>query len=204
MFYIKKVIALLLVWSGLLYAQSAHIKSIGFEGNEKIKTKTLQKITNEYIGLPLTQANAQKVLRKVEAFYHEHNYALAYASISKLSEEDQTLKISIKKHADFNARSLYEMRQKPINEGKINQIFFQGNEKLSTNRLSNFITPMLGKENNGENQVKILQDVQNLYRKNGYELVYTELETATDGILVVLVKKYPNFKARLAKEGKIN
>lgn len=178
------------------------IDTISFDGNTKIKTKTLNAITKEYIGTPLSETNTQKIAEKVQSYYREHNYALAYASVAKIDHETKNVVVSISKHNDFNDLSLYEMKQKPIVDGKINQIFFTGNEKLSTNRLSHSILPMVGKENTAENRQAVLEQVQQLYRQHRYELAYTELLSDENGVLTIAVKKYPDFKARYAKEGK--
>lgn len=180
----------------------ADIKTISFDGNTNIKTKTLNAITKEYVGIPLNETNAQKIADTVQNYYRRHDYALAYATVSKIDTETKNVVVSIRKHNDFNHLSLHEMKQKPIVDGKINQIFFTGNEKLSTNRLSNFILPMIGKENTAENRQMVLDEVQKLYRQHHYELAYTELVSDENGVLTIVIKKYPNFKARYAKESK--
>ncbi len=178
------------------------IQTISFDGNMKIKTQTLQKLTKEYIGSHLNDANAQKIADTVQNYYRNHNYALAYTTVSKLDPETKSVSVAIRKHNDFNERSVHDMKQKPLMDGKINQIFFTGNEKLSTNRLSNFVLPMIGKDNTAENRQMVLMEVQKLYRQHHYELAYAELVTDNNGVLTVAIQKYPNFKARYAKEGK--
>lgn len=180
----------------------AEISAISFDGNTKIKTQTLHKITKEYIGAPLNETNAQKIADTVQNYYRKHNYAFAYATVANVDLDTKSVSVSIRKHNDFNALSLYEMKQKPLIGGKINQIFFTGNEKLSTNRLSTFVLPLIGKENTAENRQMVLDEVQKLYRKHRYELAYTELVSDENGVLTIAIKKYPNFKARYAKEGK--
>lgn len=180
----------------------AEIKTISFDGNTKIKTKTLNAITKEYVGMPLNETNAQKIADSIQNYYRRHNYALAYATVSKVDLDTKSVEIAIRKHSNFNERSLYEMKQNPLIDGKINQIFFTGNEKLTTNRLSNFVLPMIGKENTVENRQMVLNEVQKLYRQHRYELAYTELLRDDNGVLTIAIKKYPNYKARYAKEGK--
>ena len=65
------------------------------------------------------------------------------------------------------------------------------------------VTPMIGKKNTPENIKNILDSVQKFYRSHRYELAYTEVSKIDDkGILTIAIKKYPNFKARYAREGK--
>lgn len=193
----------LLLTTSLLGDDINMIQTISFDGNMKIKTQTLQKLTKEYIGTPLNETNAKKIADTVQNYYRRHNYALAYTSVLNLDPVTKSVSVAIRKHNDFNELSLHEMKQKPLVDGKINQIFFTGNERLSTNRLSNFVLPMLGKENTAENRQMILEKVQALYRQHRYELAYTELLEDKNGVMTVAIKKYPNFKARYAKEGKI-
>lgn len=200
----SKSIFVLCFIGGSLLAQNSHsIKNITFDGNVKIGTKKLNALTKEYIGKPLTNENGEKIAQLIEEYYRKNNYALAYSDLTNIDSTNQTLTISIKKHTDFSARSLHEMKRLPLISGKINHIFFTGNEKLTTNYLSNIVLPQIGKENNVENRKIVLSEIQKVYRKHHYDLAYAELESDQDGVLTVAIKKHQNLKARSVHEGKL-
>lgn len=182
---------------------SVPIKNINFQGNIKIPTKTLQKNLAHHIGNILDQNEIDAIIKETEDFYHRNNYVLAFARIETPKENDATLNIIIEKYADFNAQAIGEMKQRKIETGMINQIFFEGNEKISTYRLMKLITPNLGTVNTQANLNEIVQNIQNYYRQHRYELAYAQIKSVDDkGIITIEIKKYPNFKALYACEGK--
>lgn len=199
----KPFLLTLLLSGGLLADTVPQIKKIIFEGNQKITAKKLTHLTKEYQGKSLDTNTSQAIAKAVEAYYHRNNYPLAYANVQKIDINTSSVVISIKKYADFNERAIGEMKHCPIQEGAINQIFFTGNEKISTYLLTQQVKPMIGKKNAPENIQTVLDAVQNYYRSHHYELAYTEISSIdTNGILTIAVKKYPNFKVRYASEGK--
>lgn len=199
----KPFLLTLLLSGGLLADTVPQIKKIIFEGNQKITAKKLHHLTKEYQGKSLDTNTSQAIAETVEAYYHHKNYPLAYANVQKIDINTSSVVISIKKYADFNERAIGEMKRCPIQEGAINQIFFTGNEKISTYLLTQQVKPMIGKKNTPENIRTVLDSVQNYYRSHHYELACTEISNIdTNGILTIAVKKYPNFKARYASEGK--
>ena len=199
----KSFILILLLSGGLLANTVPQIEKIIFDGNKKIATKKLNHLTKEYYGKPLDTNNSNAIAATIEAYYHKNNYALVYTNVDKIDINSSTVVISIKKYDNFNERAIGEMKCKTIHDGAINQIFFTGNEKISINRLMQLVTPMIGKKNTPENIKNILDSVQKFYRSHRYELAYTEVSKMDDkGILVIAIKKYPNFKTRYAHEGK--
>lgn len=200
----KPFILTLLLSGGLLAEGVPQIQKIVFEGNQKIATKKLQHLTQGYQGKSLDTNISDAIAETVEAYYRKNNYALAYANVEKIDVQNNTVVISIKKYADFNERAIGEMKRNALHEGAINQIFFTGNEKISSNRLIELVKPNIGKKNTPENIKSILETVQNYYRSHRYELAYTEVSKMDDkGILTIAVKKYPNFKTRYQREGKL-
>jgi len=198
----KPFILTLLLSGGLLADNVPQIQKIIFEGNQKIAAKKLHHLTLGYQGKSLDTNTSNAIAETVEAYYRKNNYALAYASVEKIDVQYNSVVISIKKYADFNERAIGEMKRSPLHEGAINQIFFTGNEKISTYLLTQQIKPMIGKKNTPENIKSVLETVQNYYRAHHYALAYTEVNKMDEkGILTVAVKKYPNFKARYHREG---
>lgn len=182
---------------------STPIQSIDFKGNVKITSNTLKKITHHHIGRIADLNRTRAIENDVEAYYRHNNYALAYAKINPSDEGNGTVSVLIGKYNDFNERSLREMQRREIKSGLINQIYFVGNEKISTNRLMNLIAPSLGKTKNEANLNEIAQNVQNYYRNHRYELAYAVIKSVDEqGIVTVEIKKYPDFKALYAREGK--
>lgn len=193
-------------FTSLLFATSlmaAPIQTVIFDGNIKIPTKFLQKNIQEYIGKNCDQEHVNAIAEKTENYYRNHNYALAYAKVSSFQESTGTVTIKIGKFADYNERSIDAMKRRNIQEGAINQIFFEGNEKISTYRLMNLVASSLGKKNTEENRNEIIKNIQNYYRQHRYELAYVEIKNVdSQGIITVDINKYPNFKALYAREGK--
>lgn len=198
---VSKVLFASIVVSASLLA-SGTVQTITFSGNVKIHTKTLQNHTRHHIGKPSDENTLRSIIEDTEAYYRKHNYALAFAAINP-QETDGTINVTIGKYADFNERSIGEMKRRPLEKGSINQIFFEGNEKISTYRLMNAVSGMLGKANTPAHHDEIKQLVTRYYRSQGYTLAYATLKTIDEnGVLTVEIKKYPNFKALYAHEGK--
>ncbi|HEX5329774.1 POTRA domain-containing protein [Sulfuricurvum sp.] len=182
---------------------STPIKTITFEGNVKVPTKVLQKNIQHHLGKVADTNELNAIITETEAYYRNHNYALAFATVESMNDTNGTLKVVIGKYADFNARSIAEMKRRKVQEGSINQIFFEGNEKISTYRLMKLIAPSLGKTNTTSNLNDIALNVQNYYRQHRYELAYAQIKNIDDkGVVTVEIKKYPNFKALYAREKK--
>lgn len=184
-------------------SMASSIENVVFEGNIKIPTKKLTALSRSYIGKPLDSTNAAAIAGNIESFYHQHRYELAHASVQKIDENQSSITISIGKYADFNERAIEEMKRRELKPNAINQIFFVGNEKISSQRLIHLVQPSLGLEKTSDNLNAILKNVQNYYRSHRYELAYAEIaQTEENGIITIAIKKYPNFKARYTKEGK--
>jgi hemolysin activation/secretion protein len=196
-----KPLAFALLYASSLFAAST-IDSISFEGNEKIPTKTLIKSVHSYIGASLDSVHAQSAAKDVENYYRKHNYTLAFAQVKEINEANRSILIKIGKYKDFNERAITEMKQKEIIPNTISQINFEGNEKISTRRLIKLILPTLGKANTVENQNALIADVQNYYRKNNFALAYAQISKNENSIITIQIKKYSNFKALYAREGK--
>lgn len=203
MSYKAPLLGLLFAASLVTSAYASTINKIALEGNVKIPTAKLLKLVKPYIGSPLDAQHSDAIAKEIEAYYHKNNYTLAYASVQKIDEADQSIIIQIGKYEDFNARSIGEMKRREIVPGMINKIFFDGNEKISTQRLMNLVQPSLGVEKNQKNLDAIVKNVQDYYRSHRYELAYAEIaNVGIDGVVTVNIKKYPSFKARYAREGK--
>ena len=196
-----KPLAFALLYASSLFAAST-IDSISFEGNEKIPTKTLIKSVHSYIGTPIDSTHAANAAKEVENYYRKHNYTLAFAQVKEINEANRSILIKIGKYKDFNERAITEMKQKEIIPNTISQINFEGNEKISTRRLIKLILPTLGKANTVENQNALIADVQNYYRKNNFALAYAQISKNENSIITIQIKKYSNFKALYAREGK--
>lgn len=186
----------------LSLAAAVPIEKIVFVGNDKIASKRLNTLVQPYIGKPMEPSTTANLVETVESFYRKHNFSLAYASIDKNDEHNRTVMVKIGKYRDFNARSIAEMERRPLVDGKINRIFFTGNEKISTRRLIRLIDPYLGMENIDANRKTIQNVVQEYYRSNRFELAYAQVVSAERGIVTVEIKKYPTFKEKYAQEGK--
>ncbi|MDP2851408.1 MAG: POTRA domain-containing protein [Sulfuricurvum sp.] len=185
-------------------APSSTIDKIFFVGNVKVPTKKLLKVANPYMGTPLDIQHSCAIAKEIEAYYHRNNYVLTYASVDKMDQEEKSLLIRIGKYADFDAQAIGEMKRRDIKPNVINKIFFDGNEKISTQRLMNLVRPSLGLEKNSKNIDAIALSVQEYYRSHRYELAYTEVSKVDEnGTIIISIKKYPTFKARYAREGKI-
>jgi hemolysin activation/secretion protein len=181
------------------------IQTINFEGNLKIPTKILQKNVQQHIGKNCDQNQINAIVEETETYYRKHNYTLAFAKAASVEEVTGVVTIKIGKYNDFNERSIDEMKRRKLQEGAINQVFFEGNEKISTYRLTNLITPSLGKTNTVENRNEIIKSIQDYYRQHRYELAYAEVKNIDpQGIVTIAINKYPNFKALYAREGKTN
>lgn len=195
-----------IAFTSLLCAVSlaaAPIQTINFDGNLKIPTKVLQKNVQSHIGKNGDQDQIKAILEETEAYYRNHNYTLAFAQAEPIDEKNGAVTVKIGKYADFNELSIGEMKRRAIQEGAINQIFFEGNEKISTYRLMKLVQPSLGKKNNAANLDEIALNVQKYYRKHNYELAYAEVKNVNEkGIVTIEIKKYPNFKALYARENK--
>lgn len=197
----KTLLATLTLSASLL--ASTPIKTITFEGNTKIPTKVLQKNVQHHLGKVADTNELNAIVEETENYYRNHNYTLAFATVEAVNETNGTLKVVIGKYADFNARSIAEMKRRKVQESAINQIFFEGNEKISTYRLMKLIAPSLGKPNNTANLDELVRNVQEYYRQHRYELAYAQIKNIDDkGIVTVEIKKYPNFKALYAREKK--
>lgn len=182
-------LAAFLLTSVLFADANLTIKSIVFEGNEKIKTATLKKLTQSYIAQPLSDENAKKVAISVEEFYKKNNFALAYASPKELNTTTQTITITIKKHTDFSARALYEMKHRVLQKDKISRVFFEGNKKVTTMRLMKHIEKHLGKENTQENREALISSVNALYKKLGYTRAFATIKSDEAGIITLAIHK---------------
>lgn len=199
---VSKVFFTSIVLSASLLA-SGTLKTITFSGNVNIHTKTLQKNIQHHIGQPSDENRFRSIIEETEAYYRKHNYTLAFAAIQPQQESNGTINVTIGKYVDFNERSIAEMKRRPLQKNSINQIFFEGNEKISTYRLMNAVSSMLGKANTPEHHEEIKQTVTNYYRTQGYTLAYATLKNIDEnGIFTVEIKKYPNFKALYAHERK--
>jgi len=184
-------------------ASGSTIDTILFEGNVKVPTKKLLKVVQPYIGSPLDIQHTKEIASEIEGYYHRNNYVLAYASVKKIDQSHKSVLIHIGKHDNFDAKAIEEMKRREIKPNAINKIFFDGNEKISTQRLMNLVRPSLGLEKNSAHLDGIVQTVQNYYRSHRYELAYAEVSKIDEnGTITVSIKKYPTFKARYAREGK--
>ncbi|WP_295052274.1 POTRA domain-containing protein [Sulfuricurvum sp.] len=200
-----KVLALGLLFTASVFASSAAstITKVSFEGNVKVPTKKLLQVAQPYFGSPLDMQHSEAMAKEIEAYYHRNNYILAYASVDKIDKADQNVVIRIGKYADFDAQAIGEMQRREIKPNAINKIFFDGNEKISTQRLMNLVQPSLGLEKNQKNLDDLVQNVQKYYRTHRYELAYAEVSNVdVNGTISVSIKKYPTFKALYAREGK--
>jgi hemolysin activation/secretion protein len=201
--FLKTFVLGLFLATSLAASTIPSIDKIDFEGNLKIPTKKLNALVNPYIGKPMNEQIMAAIANEVEFFYRKNNFELAHASVKKTSEHNKSITIRIEKYADFDARAVGEMKRRAIKPNTINQIFFLGNEKISTQRLIKLVEPSLGLESTPDNLKALVLSVQDYYRKHRYELAYAEIEKSDErGIITVAIKKYPNFKARYAKEGK--
>ncbi len=195
---------------GLLFAATAFasapnptVDKVFFDGNVKVPTKKLLKVVQPYIGSPLDVEHANVIVAEVEAYYHRNNYVLVYATVKKIDQADKSLLIHIGKYNDFDAKAIGEMERREIKPNAINKIFFDGNERISAQRLIKLVQPSLGLEKNQKNLDEIVQNVQKYYRSHRYELAYAEISNVDEnGFVMVSIKKYPTFKALYAREGK--
>lgn len=200
--YKTALLGLLFTSSIITSACASTINKIMIEGNVKVPTAKLLKIVQPYIGSPLDAQHSDAAAKEIETYYHKNNYALAHASVQKIDEADQSIIIHVGKYPDFNARSIEEMNRREIVPGMINKIFFNGNEKISTQRLMTLVQPFLGVEKNQKNLDELVKNIQNYYRSHRYELVYAEIANIDDnGTVTVNIKKYPSFKERYTREG---
>lgn len=184
-------------------AQTSTIDKVMFEGNVKVPTKKLQKVAQPYIGSPLDLQHTEALAKDIESYYHRNNYVLTYAEVEKMNETDHSVFIRIGKYSDFDDQAIGEMKRRALKPGSINKIFFDGNEKISTQRLMNLVQPSLGLEKNQKNLDEIVRRVQEYYRSHRYELAYAEIANVDEnGTVNVNIKKYPSYKARYAREGK--
>lgn len=200
-----KVLILGLLFTASVFASTpaSTINKVSFEGNIKVPTKKLLKVAQPYIGSPLDSEHSNAIAKEIEAYYHRNNYVLAYASVNKIDEANQNVIIGIGKYADFDAQAIGEMKRREIRPNTINKIFFDGNERISTQRLMNLVRPSLGLEKNPTNLDAIALTVQNYYRSHRYELAYAEVSNVDEnGTVIVHINKYSTFKARYAREGK--
>lgn len=197
----KKPLVFAFLYASSLFAVST-IDSISFEGNEKIPTKALSKSVHSYIGTPLDSVHAANAAKEVESYYRKHNYTLAFAQTKEINEANGSIVIKVGKYQDFNERAIAEMKQKEIVANTISQINFEGNEKISTRRLIKLVLPTLGKANTVENQNALVAEVQNYYRKNNFALAYAQISKNENSVITIQIKKYSNFKALYAREGK--
>ncbi len=197
----KKPLIFAFLYASSLFAIST-INSISFEGNEKIPTKALTKSVHSYIGSPLDSVHAANAAKEVESYYRKHNYTLAFAQTKEINEANGSIVIKVGKYQDFNERAIAEMKQKEIVANTISQINFEGNEKISTRRLIKLVLPTLGKANTVENQNALVAEVQNYYRKNNFALAYAQISKNENSVITIQIKKYSNFKALYAREGK--
>lgn len=197
------ILGLLFTASVFASTEASAIKKISFDGNVKVPTNKLLKVAQPYIGSPLDTKHSDAVAKDIEAYYHRNNYVLVYATVEKMDQADQSLVIRIEKYADFDAQAIGEMNRREIKPNAINKIFFDGNEKISTQRLMNIVRPSLGLEKNQQNLDAIVDSVQKYYRTQRFELAYAEISSVdSNGTVFVNIKKYQTFKARYAREGK--
>jgi hemolysin activation/secretion protein len=197
----KKPLVFAFLYASSLFSAST-IDFISFEGNEKIPTKALTKSVHSYIGTPLDSVHAANAAKEVESYYRKHNYTLAFAQTKEINEANGSIVIKVGKYQDFNERAIAEMKQKEIVVNTISQINFEGNEKISTRRLIKLVLPTLGKANTVENQNALVAEVQNYYRKNNFALAYAQISKNENSVITIQIKKYSNFKALYAREGK--
>ncbi|MBV5321134.1 MAG: hypothetical protein JZU62_05575 [Sulfuricurvum sp.] len=199
---ISKIVLTSIAFTSTLLASSP-IQTINIEGNLKVPTKFLQKNIQNHIGKIADQNELNAIIQDTEAYYRKHNYTLAYAQVQPQDESKGIFKIVVGKYADFNERSIGEMKRRTIEKGSINQIFFVGNEKISTYRLMKLIEPSLGKTNDQTHLDEIVKEVENYYREHRYELAYAQVKKVDEqGIVTIEIKKHPNFKALYAYQGK--
>lgn len=199
---ISKIVLASIAFTSTLLA-STPIQTINIEGNLKVPTKFLQKNIQHHIGKIADQNELNAIIQDTEAYYRKHNYTLAYAQVQPQDESKGIFKIVVGKYADFNERSIGEMKRRTIEKGSINQIFFVGNEKISTYRLMKLIEPSLGKTNDQTHLDEIVKEVENYYREHRYELAYAQVKKVDEqGIVTIEIKKHPNFKALYAYQGK--
>lgn len=199
---ISKIVLTSIAFTSTLLA-STPIQTINIEGNLKVPTKFLQKNIQNHIGKIADQNELNAIIQDTEAYYRKHNYTLAYAQVQPQDESKGIFKIVVGKYADFNERSIGEMKRRTIEKGSINQIFFVGNEKISTYRLMKLIEPSLGKTNDQTHLDEIVKEVENYYREHRYELAYAQVKKVDEqGIVTIEIKKHPNFKALYAYQGK--
>lgn len=202
---LSKVMVIGVALSAALFAstQTSTIDKINFSGNEKIPAKKLSKIVQPYIGTPLDPHHSGAIAKEIEEYYHKNNFALTYASVEKVDEANHSVLIRIGKYRDFDDQAIGEMKRREIKPGMINKIFFDGNEKISTQRLMSLAQPSLGLEKNQKNLDEIVRNVQDYYRNHRYELAYAEVANVDEnGTVTIDIKKYPSYKARYAREGK--
>ncbi len=203
MAYKALVFGFMLSASVFASTHTSTIDKVTFDGNVKVPTKKLLKVAQPYIGSPLDSQHTEALAKDVESYYHRNNYVLTYAEVDKIDEAAHSVMIRIGKYSDFDDQAIGEMKRREIKPGAINKIFFDGNEKISTQRLMSLVQPSLGLEKNQKNLDEIVRSVQEYYRSHRYELAYAEITNVDqNGTVIVDIKKYPSFKARYAREGK--
>lgn len=182
---------LILLCSMLEASQNAKIDRVVFKNTTNISTNKFQPIIAPFIGVSLDKGNAKAAAHSIELFFRRKGDDLLYARLESVDKKQNTITIKIGRYKDYSQRADCEMKNRKIETGKINRIFFQGNEKISTYRLMHSIQPILGCDNTPENQNKIIKTVNDLYQKHGYRLAYVSLKSADNlnGIMRIYIKK---------------
>lgn len=171
-------------------AENNHLKKVFFENSTNISNEKLDSLVKVFVGIPLDKGNARAIADKIQNNLRTKS-KLNYATVTSIDSKNGVVSIKVGQYHDMDERIINEMKNHPIEKGKINRIFFKGNQSITTKELILSVKGMIGSEDTEENLNKIVQKVENVYKKHGHNSIYGRYEAIdhTNGILFVRIEK---------------
>jgi len=186
----KIFLILLCLAASAVGSEQSSLKKVFFENHSTLSDTKLQSIVSVYQGMPIDRGNASAIADSVQKKLRTKSN-LAYAIVSSLDRKNGVVTIRVGQYHDSDERIINDMKYHKIIKGKINRIFFRGNESISTKELTVSIQGLIGLESTKQNSEKIINKVNALYAKRGHKNIYGRFESidAENGLYTIRIEK---------------
>lgn len=171
-------------------AEQNSLKRVFFENHSSLSNEQLESMVSVYKGIPIDKGNARAIADSIEEKLRAKSQ-LSYAVVSSCDRKNGVVTIRVGEYRDMDERILGEMKNHPIEKGKINRIFFRGNESITTKELTIRVQGLVGLAETKENIQKIIDKVDSLYATRGHKNIYGRFEyiDSEHGIYTVRICK---------------
>lgn len=166
------------------------LKKVFFENHTSVSDKKLDSFVSVFIGIPIDKGNAEAIANAVETKLRITS-KLSFAVLSSYDRKNGVITIKVGQYRDIDDKIVREMKYHVIEDGKINRIFFSGNRNITTKELCITVRDLIGSSNTYDNQQKILDKIEKLYKNRGHKDIFGRFIgiDSSNGIFYVRIEK---------------